>query len=137
MAQDTPTNEQSTAKLYEALGIDSSQVQVNEKATGIKEINTKADALKDASKTAIASVNSTHGKNISFVCLKRDGSLKDKNGNVVKDKDGKNTPRFVQSTMKGFWTIDKTKDGFHSVSRSHYYTETYLISDFTEMVSDA
>ena len=97
------------------------------------EINTKADALKDASKTAIVSVNKANGSNISFVCLKRDGSLKDANGNFVKDENGKKTPRFVQSTMKGNWTIDKTKDGFYSVSRSHYYTETYLISEYTEL----
>ena len=120
-------------ELMKALGVDVSQVEVNDKVVSTREINTNADALKDATKQAVDGVNKDKGTNISFVAIKRDGTLKDANGKPVLDDNGKKKPRYVKQSMKGLWTIDKTKEGFISVSRTHYYTETHLIADYTEL----
>ena len=120
-------------ELMSALGVDISQVEENTKTATTKEINTKADALKEATKQAVDKVNKDKGTNMSFVCIKRDGTLKDKDSNPVLDENGKKKARFVKQSMKGYWTIDETKEGFISVSRTHYYTETHLIADYTEL----
>ena len=130
----TPTPKAKTQdELMKQLGVDVSQVEENEKISTIKEINTNSDALKEATKQAISKVNTDMGTNMSFVCIKRDGTLKDKDGKPVLDDNGKKKPRFVKQTMKGHWVQDETKEGFISVSRTHYYTETHLIADFTEL----
>ena len=120
-------------ELMSALGVDVSQVEENTKTATTKEMNTKADALKEATKLAVNKVNKDNGTNMSFVCIKRDGTLKDSEGKAVLDDNGKKKARFVKQSMKGYWTIDKTSEGFISVSRTHYYTETHLIADFTEL----
>ena len=120
-------------ELMSALGVDISQVEENTRTATTKEINTKADALKDATKRAVDKVNKDKGTNMSFVCIKRDGTLKDADGKPVLDENGKKKPRFVKQSMKGYWTQDETAEGFISVSRTHYYTETHLIADYTEL----
>lgn len=120
-------------ELMTALGVDISQVEENTKVSITREISTNADALKEATKQAVNDVNTSNGVNMSFVCIKRDGTLKDANGKAVLDENGKKKARFVKQTMKGHWTIDDTKEGFISVSRTHYYTETHLIADYTAL----
>jgi hypothetical protein len=120
-------------ELMKALGVDVSQVEENTKTATTREINTKSDALKEATKQAVDKANRDNGTNMSFVCIKRDGTLKDANGKAVLDDNGKKKPRFVKQSMKGYWTMDKTSEGFISVSRTHYYTETHLIADFTAL----
>lgn len=129
----TTPQPKSQDELMRALGVDISQVEENTKTATTREINTKADALKDATKQAVDKANRDNGVNMSFVCIKRDGTLKDANGKAVLDDNGKKKPRFVKQSMKGYWTTDKTSEGFISVSRTHYYTETHLIADFTAL----
>ena len=128
------TNTPTEAGLYAVLGISSDQVEAKEGTTTTKEILTKADALKVDSKQAIKDMNSKHGKNISFVCLSREGSLKDASGEFVLDENGKKKPRFVMKPMKGNWVIDERDDGYLEVTRCVYYSEHYTISKFTELV---
>ena len=75
------------------------------------------------------------GTEVSFTCLKRDGTQKDANGKPIK-KDGKTVPRFVQTKLSGLWVIDERKEGnntFYEVSRVHYYTESFTIAEYKEL----
>ena len=130
---DTQKNTKSEADLLKSLGIDEGQVQVKEKVAKETEINDNADQLKADLKTSTRKVNEKNGKNVSFIGLKREGSLKDANGKVIKDEDGKPKPRYVKTRQSGHWTIDKTKDGFFRMTRAVHYTESFLVADFTEM----
>ena len=122
----------SSADLMAKLGIDESQVEVKETTTKEVEINSNADQLKQDMKISTKDVNAKNGKDVSFVALKRDGKLKDKNGKVVKDENGQDKPRYVKTRLNGYWTIDKTKDGFYRMTRAIHYTESFLVADYQE-----
>jgi len=119
--------------LLKALGINESQIEVKEKTEKTQEINTNADQLKVNLKQSTKDVNAKLGKNISFTALKREGTMKDANGKTLKDENGKDVPRYVKTRMSGTFVIDKTKDGFHRVTRGVQYTESHLVADFVEL----
>lgn len=127
------------ADLLKSMGIDASQVDTssnNSTRVKTREILTNADGLKEASKEATQEVNKDKGSNISFVCVVRDGSLKDANGKIKKDANGKSIPRYKPATKKGYFVIDEVKEGgntFFNVTRAVQYTETYKIADFSEL----
>lgn len=120
-------------QLMKALGINPSQVQENEKVEKTQEINTNADQLKADLKESTLKTNKKNGKNISFTTLKRDGVMKDANGKKQKDENGKDIPRYVKTRMSGIFVVDKTKDGFHRVTRGVHYTESHLVADFVDL----
>jgi hypothetical protein len=84
-------------------------------------------------KESTKAVNTKLGKMISFTTLKRDGVLKDSNGEMVKDENGKNVPRYIKTRMQGLYVIDETKDGFFQVTKGVHYTESHLVNEFTEI----
>jgi len=126
------------ADLLQSLGIDASQVDTSQGTTKTKtrEILTNADSLKEASKEATNEVNKDKGSNISFVCVVRDGSLKDANGKIKKDANGKSIPRYKPATKKGYFVIDEIKEGgktFFNVTRAVQYTESFRVADYSEL----
>ena len=127
------------ADLLKSMGIDASQVDTtsnNSTRVRTREILTNADGLKEASREATNEVNKDKGSSISFVCVVRDGSLKDANGKVKLDEKGKSIPRYKPATKKGYFVIDKVEEGgntFFNVTRAVQYTETYKIADYSEL----
>ena len=137
-AKKLPTRMSDMDKLLKAMGIDSSQVDTSKgtRKTKTRTILTNADALKDKSVNAIKEVNNEVGKHIKFTCVVRKGSLKDANGKVKLDENGKSIPRYKPATKKGYFVIDEVKEGgntFFNVTRAVQYTETYKIADFSEL----
>ena len=66
--------------LMEHLGIDESQVEVNASTPRkAKVILDNKDALQDEARTTIKEIMSKLGTEVSFTCLKRDGTQKDAN----------------------------------------------------------
>ena len=122
--------------LMAKMGIKESQVEHNEKVTKQTEINTKADKLKADLKESTKGVNVKNGKLISFTTIKRDGILKDANGQPILDENNKKTPRYVKTRMQGVFVVDETKDGFFNVTRGIHYTEQHLCSEFQELDTD-
>tara|TARA_R100001530_G_scaffold21537_1_gene17739 strand:+ start:53 stop:496 length:444 start_codon:yes stop_codon:yes gene_type:complete len=118
------------------LGIDSSQVEVNTSTPrASKVILDNKDALQDEARNTIKAIMAKLGTEVSFTCLKRDGTQKDANGKPIK-KDGKTVPRFVETKLGGLWVIDERKEGdntFYEVSRVHYYTEAFTIAEYKEL----
>lgn len=108
-------------KVLKSMGINTAQIDTTKVTTSKKvtEPNTKTEHLKFEAKTSIKTLNSKHGKESRFVCLQRDG----------KTSDGK--PKYKPVKMEGDWVIEKNKDGTFTASRVHYYTESYIIADFT------
>ena len=118
------------------LGIEESQVEVNSSTPRkAKVILDNKDELQDEARSTIKEIMSKLGTEVSFTCLKRDGTQKDANGKPIK-KDGKTVPRFVQTKLSGLWVIDERKEGnntFYEVSRVHYYTESFTIAEYKEL----
>lgn len=133
----TPTTEMpqgnSHAELMAKLGIDVSQIEVATPTKKDVTISNNADQLKVDLKESTKAVNTKLGKMISFTTLKRDGVLKDGNGNNVKDENDKNVPRYIKTRMQGLFVIDETQDGFFQVTKGVHYTETHLVNEFTEI----
>ena len=129
----TPSKPQVTQDgLMELLGIDKSQIEVNKTVTtSSQEPADNHDRLKVDAKEQTKVVNERNGELVSFVALKRQGTIKDSKGNYVLDDDGNKRPRFIQEKKEGHWTIDKTQDGFVRVSRMHYYTESFIVTGVT------
>ena len=102
------------------------------------------DALQDETRKAIKEIMANQGTDISFSCLKRNGTLKDANGKPVM-KDGKTVPKFEEKSLNGNWVIDKRTDTmkdasgeevevtFYEVSRVHYYTESFEIAEYKDL----
>ena len=132
----TPTAPTTTNAYYKALGIDATQVEENETAKVEKILNTNGDKLKADTKQAVIDMNAKHGTLVTFVGLVRDGSLKDKDGNFVKDKKGKRVPRFVQNVKKGTFTMDKREDGLYEMTRTINYSESFVVQEYTELNTD-
>tara|TARA_B110001454_G_scaffold216411_1_gene239612 strand:+ start:505 stop:930 length:426 start_codon:yes stop_codon:yes gene_type:complete len=133
----TPTTEtpqgNSHASLMAKLGIDVSQIEVATPTKKDVTISNNADQLKVNLKESTLAVNTKLGKMISFTTLKRDGVLKDAEGNNVKDENEKNVPRYIKTRMQGLFVIDETQDGFFQVTKGVHYTETHLVNEFTEI----
>jgi hypothetical protein len=133
----TPTTEMpqgnSHASLMAKLGIDVSQIEVATPTKKDVTISNNADQLKVNLKESTLAVNTKLGKMISFTTLKRDGVLKDAEGNNVKDENEKNVPRYIKTRMQGLFVIDETQDGFFQVTKGVHYTETHLVNEFTEI----
>jgi hypothetical protein len=123
----------SHADLMAKLGIDVSQIEVATPTLKSVTISNNADQLKVDLKESTKAVNTKLGKMISFTTLKRDGVLKDSNGEMVKDENGKNVPRYIKTRMQGLYVIDETKDGFFQVTKGVHYTESHLVNEFTEI----
>ena len=121
-------------KLMAKLGISTDQVQPKTSSkTSVSVISNNADQLKANLKESTRAVNTDLGKMITFNTIKREGSLKDADGNIVKDQNGKNVPRYVKVKMSGLFVIDKTDDGFFQVTKGIHYTESHLITEFNEI----
>ena len=102
------------------------------------------DALQDETRQSVKDIMNNLGTEISFVGLKRSGSLKDANGKPVM-KDGKTVPTFEEKPLRGPWVIDErtetmkdangeeTKVTFYEVSRVHYYTESFEIAEYKDL----
>jgi hypothetical protein len=129
----TPLPSNSHADLMAKLGIDVSQIEVATPTLKSVTISNNADQLKVDLKESTKAVNTKLGKMISFTTLKRDGVLKDSNGEMVKDENGKNVPRYIKTRMQGLYVIDETKDGFFQVTKGVHYTESHLVNEFTEI----
>jgi hypothetical protein len=123
----------SHADLMAKLGIDASQIEVATPTKKDVTISNNADQLKVDLKESTKAVNTKLGKLISFTTLKRDGVLKDANGNNIKDENDKNVPRYVKTRMQGTFVIDETKDGYFQVTKGVHYTESHLVNEFTEI----
>ena len=123
----------SQADLMAKLGIDVSQIEVATPTKKDVTISNNADQLKVDLKESTKAVNTKLGKLISFTTLKRDGVLKDAEGNNVKDENDKNIPRYVKTRMQGTFVIDETKDGYFQVTKGVHYTESHLVNEFTEI----
>ena len=121
-------------KLMAKLGIKLDQVQPKAvtKST-VSVISNNSDQLKANLKESTRKVNADLGKMITFNTIKREGSLKDENGKLAKDENGKTIPRYVKATMSGMFVIDKTEDGFFQVTKGIHYTESHLVTEFTEI----
>jgi hypothetical protein len=126
-------NTNSHADLMAKLGIDVSQIEVASPKVKDVTISNNADQLKVDLKTSTKAVNTKLGKLISFTTLKRDGVLKDADGNSVKDENDKNIPRYIKTRMQGTYVIDETKDGYFQVTKGVHYTESHLVNEFTEI----
>jgi hypothetical protein len=129
----TPLPSNSHADLMAKLGIDVSQIEVATPTLKSVTISNNADQLKVDLKESTKAVNTKLGKMISFTTLKRDGVLKDSNGETLKDENGKNVPRYIKTRMQGLYVIDETKDGFFQVTKGVHYTESHLVNEFTEI----
>ena len=102
------------------------------------------DALQDETRQAVKDIMNNLGTDISFVGLKRNGSLKDANGKLVM-KDGETVPKFEEKPLRGNWVIDERTDTmkdasgeevkvtFYEVSRVHYYTESFEIAEYKDL----
>ena len=131
-------NNPSMDDLYALMGIEASQVDTSKgiRRTKTREILTNADALKDKSVKATKEVNLENGTHIKFACVVRKGSLKDANGKVKKDNEGKPIPRYEPATKTGYFVIDKIEeDGvtFFEVTRALQYTESFKVADYSEL----
>ena len=131
--QNTPSKKTSEAELMAKLGISEKQVQVNPTTKKSVSLDTNADKLKDNLRTSVKSINAKEGKLVSFVAIKRDGKMKDANGTILKDENGKDLPRYTKQRIQGHFTIDKTEDGFFVATRGVQYTESHTIADFQEL----
>ena len=110
-------------KVLKSMGITTTQIDTTKVTTSKKvtEPNTKTEHLKFETKNTIKDLNVRHGEEIRFVCLQRDG----------KTSDGK--PNYKPVKMEGHWVTQENKDGTFTASRVHYYTESYIIADFTKI----
>ena len=131
--------------IMEHLGLTSDQIEVTTSTTRKTKIALdNKDALQDETRQAVKSIMTDLGTDISFVCLKRNGSLKDANGKPVM-KDGKTVPKFEKKPLSGKWVVDERKDTvkdakgnevevtFYEVSRVHYYTESFEIAEYKDL----
>tara|TARA_Y100000361_G_scaffold154352_1_gene179881 strand:+ start:3899 stop:4312 length:414 start_codon:yes stop_codon:yes gene_type:complete len=128
-----PSTPNKEAELMARMGITADQVQAKETKSKVVEINTNADKLKLALKEGVKTINSNNGKLVSFNAIKRDGFLKDANGKPKLDENDKKIPKYVKVRVQGYFTIDKTSDGFFQATKGVQYTENYTIAEFTEL----
>ena len=102
------------------------------------------DALQDETRQAVKDIMNNLGTEISFIGLKRNGSLKDNDGKLVM-RDGKTVPKFDEKHLRGPWVIDERIDTmkddkgddveviFYEVARVHYYTESFEIAEYKDL----
>jgi len=96
-------------------------------------INSNADKLKATLRENTAKANSTLGKKISFVSIKRDGTLKDAQGKQLMDENNKPKPRYVKVMVSGYFVIDEMEDGFLKVTKGVHYTDSHTITEYQEL----
>lgn len=115
------------AKLLEAMGINPSQVEKKVTQKKITSPSTKTEALKVDCKVEIGKLNKQHGNEVKFTALVRNG----------KNKEGK--PLYKVVNMSSDFVVEKSteKEGMFTASRGVYYTETFLIADFTIIGSNS
>ena len=138
----TPSTEEMPDNLLGILGIDASQLTEDD-ATEITEDDSKTPnkkAIKDKAKKSIRAINENNGKNIRFHCIKTDGYMKDANGSIVTNKDGKKVRQYKKVTKEGFYVVDdmeKTVDGkkvnYYTVSKMIQYTDSEDCTSFKEI----
>ena len=131
--QTETSNKPSQADLMAKLGISESQVETKLVTKKEVSINSNADKLKATLRENTAKANSTLGKKISFVSIKRDGTLKDANGKQLMDENNKPKPRYVKVMVSGYFVIDEMEDGFLKVTKGVHYTDSHTITEFTEL----
>lgn len=119
-----PNNNKLDNKLLKALGI--SESQLSSKVTiAKKKPSSKLEILKYEAKTSIAKVNETQGENVRFQSVVRDG----------KTKDGKKQFKLVN--CQGHFVVVENEDGTFTASKVHYYTESFILSDFVVVGSNS
>lgn len=121
------------AELMAKMGITADQIQVKATKAKVVTLDTNSDKLKDALRNGVKDINSSHGKLVSFVAIKRDGFLKDANGKPTLDENDKKIPKYTKVRVQGHFTIDKTQDGFFQAVRGVQYTENYTIAEFDNL----
>ncbi len=131
--QKTPLSKE--AELMAKMGITEDQVQAKTTKSKVVALNTNADKLKDALRNGVKEINSSNGKLVQFNAIKRDGFLKDANGKIKLDENEKKIPKYVKVRVQGYFTMDKTSDGFYQATRGVQYTENYTIADYQELDS--
>ena len=126
------------------LGLTSDQVVVVTATKKTKVALDNKDALQDETRQAVKDIMNNLGSEISFIGLKRNGSLKDNDGKLVMH-DGKTVPKFDEKHLRGPWVIDERIDTmkddkgndveviFYEVSRVHYYTESFEIAEYKDL----
>jgi len=129
----TTSNKPSQADLMAKLGISESQVESKVVTKKEVSINTNADKLKATLRENTAKANSTLGKKISFVSIKRDGTLKDAQGKQLMDENNKPKPRYVKVMVSGYFVIDEMEDGFLKVTKGVHYTDSHTITEYQEL----
>jgi hypothetical protein len=129
----TTTNKPSQADLMAKLGISESQVESKVVTKKEVSINSNADKLKATLRENTAKANSTLGKKISFVSIKRDGTLKDAQGKQLMDENNKPKPRYVKVMVSGYFVIDEMEDGFLKVTKGVHYTDSHTITEYQEL----
>ena len=129
----TTSNQPSQADLMAKLGITESQLEVKVSTTKEVQINTNQDQLKARLRENTNSINQELGKKISFVSIKREGTLKDASGKQILDANGKAQPRYVKTMVSGYFVIDTMDDGFLKVSKGVHYTDNHIITDYKEL----
>ena len=128
--QTETSNKPSQADLMAKLGISESQVETK---IVTKNSSTGGSAPSATLRENTAKANSTLGKKISFVSIKRDGTLKDANGKQLMDENNKPKPRYVKVMVSGYFVIDEMEDGFLKVTKGVHYTDSHTITEFTEL----
>ena len=128
-----PTTKPSQADLMAKLGINESQIETKVVAKKEVAINSNADKLKASLRDNTAEINKTQGKKISFVSIKRQGTLKDANGKELLDENNKPMPRYVKTMVSGYFVIDKLDDGFLRVTKGVHYTDGHTITEYQEL----